>query len=99
MHRVYEIDVSNDVKIGITTFFCLTKCVTCQDQGVLKGLDYVTARLVTEPIALMQNIITKTISSKEDRDKMTKSLVHAKNSKKISTVLIQIEKTMSAFMV
>ena len=79
MHNDYETDVSNDIKIGRTAFFFLTKNVTFQDLGILKGLDYVTARIFTKPIELMENIITKTISSKEHRDKTTKCLSHAKN--------------------
>ena len=65
MHKGYEIDVSNNVKIVRATFFCLTKCAACQDQGILKGLDYVAARLVTEPIESMQKIMAKLLPQKK----------------------------------
>ena len=50
MHKYYKIDVSNDIKIGRTEFSYLTKHVTFQDQGIIKFLDYVTTRFITEPI-------------------------------------------------
>lgn len=64
---------------GRTTFYQLMRYISSGDQAILKGLDYVTTRLVTEPVELLQDIIHKAMNGKDEVCDMTKKLVYVKN--------------------
>ena len=55
----------------------LVKHITSNDQGVLRGINYVTTRLINEPVEVLQDVIDKVI--KDEKNVLSKMLIKTTN--------------------